>query len=535
QLKFILVGTTLGFLGGGTNFPYWYEIPIPPFGNGLVVVYLVSVTYAVIGLRLLEVNYVIIKGAVYFLVALGLAAVHPLVFAGLHFLAGYLVAPLWIWGMASIPLAMIALMLLPALRRSVDRVLERTLLKPYVTARDRLSVLAHEISGIKEEREMFYHAARTVSGSLGAFAAFYLKDELNLDCRLFAAAGVPDGFLVPEIIDSQDPLLNIVRLHRHPLLVDEIASLEGFDKSSAVATREKFRFEAVVPLNVDGVLIGMLGVGLRARNRVYSDLHLSLLDSVALQLGLQVRARQIERRANQAEKLISLGTLAAGLAHELRNPLVSIKTFSQLLEESADDKEFRREFSTTVLRDVSRIESIVENVAAFASDRKVDQSWIRIEEVVKAAFGIVNPSFHTNQVRCEFDYEDTPAIRGNHNQLTQVVINLMNNAVQAFRDAVDPCVTVSLRHRNTDPDNSVVELSIADNGPGIDPAIREKLFEPFTTTKDTGDRHTNAGMGLGLAIVKRIVEGHNGALRVESEPGVGTTLTVVLPCGGTPV
>jgi signal transduction histidine kinase len=123
-----------------------------------------------------------------------------------------------------------------------------------------------------------------------------------------------------------------------------------------------------------------------------------------------------------------------------------------------------------------------------------------------------------------------PHIRGNHNQLTQVFINLINNAVQAMSSGGGNLVKVALRHRIGGAMKPAVEIMVSDNGPGISAEIRDHLFEPFTTTKDTGDRGRKGGMGLGLAIVKRIVDGHNGVIRVDSETGMGTTFTIILPC-----
>jgi len=153
--------------------------------------------------------------------------------------------------------------------------------------------------------------------------------------------------------------------------------------------------------------------------------------------------------------------------------------------------------------------------------------------VVKAAYEIARPSI----IEAGIDYQtelgpDVPFIRGNHNQLTQVVLNLLNNAVQALGSCENPQIRVRLRFRAGEAMKESVELVIEDNGPGVDSEVLPRLFEPFTTTKDTGDRTRKAGMGLGLAIVKRIVEIHHGVVRVETKPGRGTSFHVVLPREG---
>lgn len=532
QLKFVLIGTAIGFVGGATNFPYWWEIPIPPVGNGLVALYVLGTAYSIIRFRLLEVNYAVTKLVAYTLAAIPLTVVYPVL----------LMVPRQIFPTprdafaaelaVSFVLAIVSIVFLSKVKLRLDGFLDRTLLKPYVTGRDRLREFAFEIAGMKDEEDMFGRTVEVVSVALDAPATLFIRGELDTVYRKRASRGHDIQGHQPFDLNETDLLIIAARGDRRAHVLEEIKRLRLEDADEIERLRLERQTEVIVPVHADDAFYGMLCLGPRRRYRLYSDLELSTLQAIALQLGLHLRARQLERRANQTEKLISLGTLAAGLAHELRNPLVSIKTFAQLLEENPNDAEVQREFSATVHRDVGRIEGIVENVSAFATDRKVAFNWLRIEEVVRAASDIVRPSLVESGVRLETDLPPVPAVHGSHNQLTQVVLNLLNNAVQAFHGREGGLIRIELRHRNGSEVNSVVEIAIADNGPGIDPEVLPRLFEPFTTTKNTGDRARKGGMGLGLAIVKRIVDGHNGLIRVDSRKGLGTTFTVVLPCEG---
>lgn len=532
QLKFVLGGTVIGFIGGATNFPFWYEIPVPPIGNGLVALYVLGAAYSIIRFRLLEVNYVVIKLVAYTLAAIPLTVIYPTVFLGLERLfpagRGAFAAKLAV----SFALALASFAFLSKVKLRLDGVLDRTLLKPYVSGRDRLRGFAFEIAGMKDEEDMFHRTVEVVSGALEAPATIFIRGELDTVYRKRASRGHDiQGHQPFELVDA-DPLITAARGDRRAHVLEEIKRLDLERADEVEQIRVVRQTEVVVPVHADGSFYGALCLGPRRRYRLYSDLELSTLEAITLQLGLHLRARQLERRANQTEKLISLGTLAAGLAHELRNPLVSIKTFAQLLEENPADTEVQREFSATVHRDVGRIESIVENVSAFATDRKVAFNWLQLDQVVGAASDIVRPSLVESGVRLDVACDPVPPVYGNHNQLTQVVLNLLNNAVQAFHGREGGLIRIELRHHEGPSGKPVVELSIADNGPGIDPEVSPRLFEPFTTTKNTGDRARKGGMGLGLAIVKRIVDGHNGLIRVESNKGPGTTFTVVLPCEG---
>ncbi|HZL47246.1 MAG TPA: ATP-binding protein, partial [Opitutaceae bacterium] len=236
------------------------------------------------------------------------------------------------------------------------------------------------------------------------------------------------------------------------------------------------------------------------------------------------------RRASQTEKLISLGTLAAGLAHELRNPLVSIQTFSALLKEHGHEPEFHQEFSAIMQRDVQRIASIVENVAAFAENNAVPFAAVKIEEVIGGVGEIVRAELARIGVKfCTDGLHDLPPVRGNYSQLLQVFLNLVQNALHALDGRADGCITVAAEPWAGDLSTPMLYITISDNGTGIEPALLARVFEPFMTTKSTGDRRGARGMGLGLAIVKRIVQYHQGAIEVTSQLGKGTTFQVHLP------
>lgn len=530
QLKFVLGGTAIGFLGGATNFPYWYELPIPPIGNGLVALYVVGSAYSIIRFRLLEVNYVVTKLVAYTLAAIPLTVIYPTIFLGLEKIfparRDLFAAELTV----SFVLALVSFAFLSKIKLRLDSFLDRTLLKPYVSGRDRLREFAFEIAGMKLEDDMFQRTVEVVSGALEAPATLFIRGELDTVYRKRASRGHDIQRPQPFELDESDVLIAVGRADRHAHVLEEIKRLQSDRAEQIDAVRIERQTEVIVPVHADDAFYGLLCLGPRRRYRLYSDLELSTIEAITLQLGLHLRARQLERRANQTEKLISLGTLAAGLAHELRNPLVSIKTFAQLLAENPNDIEVQREFSATVHRDVGRIEGIVENVSAFATDRKVAFNWLRIEEVVRAATDIVRPSLVQSGVQLESNEEPVPLVHGNHNQLTQVFLNLLNNAVQAFHGQEGGRIRIDVRHRRGESENPVVEVAISDNGPGIDSEVLPRLFEPFTTTKNTGDRARKGGMGLGLAIVKRIVDGHSGIIRVESRRGAGTTFTVVLPC-----
>jgi two-component system nitrogen regulation sensor histidine kinase GlnL len=356
----------------------------------------------------------------------------------------------------------------------------------------------------------------------------YTRTEFETDFTRRAAtrSALPDdlaGFR------QNSPLVHALQASARGIILDEEMNVAADETRNYFASlRRKQRMEVVVPIIGDTVFYGFVTLGARADQALYNDIDVTLVEAIGLQIGLNLRARQLERRASQTEKLISLGTLAAGLAHELRNPLVSIQTFSALLKERGTELDFQQEFSAVVQRDVSRIASIVENVAAFAESNEVQMTAVSLAEVLNAAAEIVGPELQRSNVELVLPAARVPRVTANYSQLLQVFLNLMQNAVQAMDGRPASRLTVGYELRPDAP-QPLICVTLADNGPGIEPALLPHIFEPFTTTKSTGDRRGKHGMGLGLAIVKRIVQHHHGEINVSSTAGQGTTFRVYLP------
>ena len=179
---------------------------------------------------------------------------------------------------------------------------------------------------------------------------------------------------------------------------------------------------------------------------------------------------------------------------------------------------------------MGRIASIVENIAAFAENSTVPFSAVKISEVIAGVAEIVRPELLRTGVLFQIaEMRSLPPVYGNYSQLLQVFLNLVQNAIHALEAQPDGRVSVAVELRAGNVPKPMLYITVADNGPGIDPALLPRVFEPFVTTKSTGDRRGQRGMGLGLAIVRRIVQYHEGAIEVTSELGKGTTFHLYLP------
>jgi len=534
QLWHIFFATLIGFTGGATNFPLWYDIPVPPVGNALVFIYLVTVANAVARYQLPLASYDFVLAAVYMAMSATVSVFFILAYVVASSLQGVVLTSVdllngFLLGMV---VSMFFFWIVPRLKDGTERILEQTYLRKRIGRRSRLKGLAEQICTIGAEQEIFDTTVREIAGAMGfTHLGLFIRAEFSDVHVLRAQLGWGrDGYTLTTL--GSDSQLAVALAQRQvPIIFDgSEVDLPPETLAGIEATRKEMPFEAAFPILTEGFLLGVLVLSPRENRERYTEIDFSLLEAVCLQLGVTLRARQLERRASQTEKLISLGTLAAGLAHELRNPLVSLQTFSSLLKEHGHEPEFHQEFGAVIQRDVGRIASIVENVAAFAESSTVPFTAVRIEEVINGVTEIVRSELTRSGVDVRLEaLSGQPPVRGNYSQLLQVFLNLLQNALHALEGRPDGRIVVTVEARAGDLPKPMLCIKISDNGCGIDPGLVRRVFEPFTTTKSTGDHRGTRGMGLGLAIVRRIIQYHQGAIEVTSELGKGTTFQVYLP------
>jgi len=232
-----------------------------------------------------------------------------------------------------------------------------------------------------------------------------------------------------------------------------------------------------------------------------------------------------QRAAERAEQLASLGTLAAGIAHEINNPLNSILMNAELGLLALDarggpDGDKLREVLGTVIEDVKRCSTITESVLKLSRKETVRPAGRHdINAVVRAARALVDSHLQMHDAAVELELADLPPVPLDPPAIERALVNLMRNAAEAGEGAV------TVRVRTWRDEDSVV-ASVSDDGPGIPPEHLERLFDPFYSARRTGK-----GTGLGLSLVHRTVVDHAGRVEVTSEPGRGATFTLYLPIG----
>ncbi len=230
-----------------------------------------------------------------------------------------------------------------------------------------------------------------------------------------------------------------------------------------------------------------------------------------------------QQQLYQSDKLASVGRLAAGVAHEINNPLTGVLTYGSFLLNRTDDPEVKKDLET-IVRETKRCRQIVKGLLDFSRQVRPKKTRVDLHEVIRRAITIVRNRLTLNDITVTVDVaKNLPEVHADRGQMAQVMINLLVNATDAIgREGGE--ITIQARPKTTGGITEVV-LEVKDTGCGIPPEGLGKVFEPFYTTK------SQEGTGLGLAIVWGIVNKHDGTVELASEVGRGTTVTVHLPVG----
>ena len=239
------------------------------------------------------------------------------------------------------------------------------------------------------------------------------------------------------------------------------------------------------------------------------------------------RVHDMEEQLRRSDRLAALGVLAAGVAHEVRNPLVGIRAAAQLMERESAFPASLREFTGIIVRQVDRLNRIVSELLSFAGRQPLQRRPCNINRILEEALHLLGSTLEGARILVVRRYDpEVPAVAGDPDRLLQVFLNLARNGGEAMANGGE--LTVRTRFERVAPQcggRAAAVAEITDRGPGIPGEAQRQIFNPFFTTK-------SGGTGLGLPISVRIVEEHGGTIEVLSRVGEGTTFRVLLPLAG---
>ena len=296
-------------------------------------------------------------------------------------------------------------------------------------------------------------------------------------------------------------------------LSNAVTSLAGGDFNKSLVTNRKDEIGTLV--------VGFNTMAERLK-KAYSDLEGKIKAS---NRELEIAYQTLKQRQDQlvrSEKMAALGQLSAGIAHEIRTPLTSIKIFIQSLEKEIDLDENRSEDFRIIKKEIDRINENVTRFLNFARPEEPQFQQVNVNALLADTLNLLVAKIRSSGISSDASFtEDLPPVEGDPKQLSQVFLNLVLNAVEAMPKGGTLSIGSSLK-MNPDIQKEVIQIVFQDTGCGISEKDRPYLFDPFFTTKEKGT-------GLGLSIVYSIVQRHNGWIEVESELGKGSSFVVSLP------
>lgn len=385
------------------------------------------------------------------------------------------------------------------------------------------ALLRFELSSIGSERDRFREIGRELSSRLDrASHSLLTREERELAVQARAILG--------DLLRDAEPMLE--------------SGIRGIRKDTAARTHEEVR-RLTDPLTA--IADRLTEAQQRSASDFFSSAHeslgslrlwlviswvflLALLATAAfstyhaLLAPLRDRLSESQRLIERQQRLASLGLLTAGVAHEIRNPLTAIKLRLHSLRRSLPD-EFREEEDIAVIHgEISRLDRILRDFLRFAKPSEPILHTVVVEELLRDVSQLLAAEMERKGVRLEVSTANTPAIRADHQQLRQVLINLVKNAAEASPAGgvvmLGARVIAGPMH---DVRRRMIVIEVSDTGHGVPLDLGDRIFDPFCSTKE-------GGTGLGLPIAARIVENHGGLLRYSTRRGKGTTFSVTLPC-----
>lgn len=532
QIKYLLIAFVLVTPATIDYIPK-YGFEIYPFGFIFVLIFSLVTGYAIIKHQLLDIEVIIRRTAVFAgLFAFVYGAFTVVTILGNQFFKDTLGWNQWV---AMIPTVFIITFALRPLEIFLTNITERFLFQKKYDYKELLKVFTNEILTVLDLQEL---TNRTVIGLNNIIklesASVLLHDRELKNYKVVAAFGLKNRDL---IFKEDDTLISYINAMHEPIQRDKHSDkLEGHS-----ALREDFTLlnaRLCLPLVLHDELLGVLTLGMKKSGEDYTDEDIDILMTLARTEAIAISNARLfdelsktQAEAAQREKMAVIGTLAAGINHEICNPLGIVRgqcemfllNFKDGFYKDKSPEEMTKIFTeimSKVIKETDRATAITKKLSGFAKpSKRADFEEVSVEREVEEVLGLIGHEMKLNNIDVQRHFPSgLPHIFADKKQIEEVLFNIIRNAAQAI-DKKQGLITVS-GHAESE---SVV-VKIIDNGMGIPQAKLGEIFHPFYTTKAPGK-----GTGLGLFIVKQVVERNNGSIQVESEPGAGTTFTLKFP------
>jgi len=551
QLVYVLVGTLLGYIGGATNFPLWYDIKIYPLGNILSSVYVGLVAYAIFRYRLMDINVAITRTGIF-------VAVYTLVL-GLPFAVAIWLKS-WLielsgsgWWMLPLGLMAVLATVGPFIYIYVQRRAEARLLKEqrrYQQILKQASLGMTRIRNLHKLLDLITHiVTKTVKIS---YAAIYLYNKQS-DEYVLQISRDKGRMSIPSL-SSNNPLISWIVNRRELLLYEEVKrQAQDYFDADYKRLEENMRLltaSMIIPSFLEDKFMGFIVLGDKLSGQIYTPEDLSVFQVLASQAALAIEnaqfyeeAKEMQEQIGQAEKMATIGTMADGLSHQINNRFYALSLIAgdtvdtiKMTDTSQCSPEVKQMIGD-INHALQRIQTnvmqggeVVKGILKYTRKGEEGLSAVNLDEILDGTIEMVQYKVKLSEIDIVRDYpKDIPKINGNLVQLQETFFNFIDNAYDAIVERKTTLKEEGYRGRITisaHPKDTIMEIVVEDNGMGMQDDQAKKLFTPFFTTKTSSRK----GTGLGLYVVRRIItDMHKGKITFESDYKIGTRFILELP------
>ena len=524
QIRYVLLGTVIGFLGGLTNYFYWYRINIPPIFNISASLGVPIITYAIVRHHLMDIEVVIKRTLVF-------AGTFAFIF-GVFVTMSVLISEFF--GGGRIPSLVISAIFITIGLRPIEawliNVTNKYLFQKKHDYKEIIQTFIDQVATVLDLDKVINSTLDLLSKTIyPETAGIFLYNKAEDRYEVYSSFGIDNKEI---ILDDENKLIQYLKNYKEIALMKQIDGYIGVDPDVQKQMRQ-LNATICLPFILHNDLIGFISLGKKKSDQEYSKDDLDVLRALARTETISIANSQLLTEAAQAERRAAIGTMAAGIHHEVGNPLNIINTKIQLFllskqkglfsdkskEEVASDCE---NILNETIKQTNRISEITKKLASFAKpEKEIKPELVSIPEQIEETLAVVGHELELERIIIEKHINDgLPQILADKRQIQQVLFNLIKNAGQAIEGA-GKIIIKALELNNR------VHIEIIDTGKGIPQDKLHRIFEPFFSTKAT-----KGGTGLGLSIVRQLVWRNKGEISVSSEVGKGTTFIIEFPRAG---
>jgi signal transduction histidine kinase len=387
-----------------------------------------------------------------------------------------------------------------------------------------VSTVVHSSTDVDEVLELVVWKSSEMLDAKGAILRILNLETHQLE--LGAAYGLGERYISKGVVSTEKIITDLCKKNK-VIIIEDILN-DPRVQYPKEAWEEGIRMILDLPLTLKADVVGIIRMYF-SEKRTFSDEELDFVIAITEQCACAIdKARLIETQqarynhlAFQTEKLSALGRMAAGIAHEINNPLGGILLYSSNLVKKVPEEGPLKEGLEIIVNETMRCKTIIQDLLEFSREKEPEKTSANINQIINKTLSMLENEFRLRHIHVDRDLSgDIPDVLVDVNQMHQVFVNLLLNAAEASQDNG----VINIRSWMVSALGRI-RVEIADNGCGIAPEHLTKVFEPFFTTKPKGT-------GLGMAVTYRIIRNHQGEIEVSSQPGEGTRFTLEIPLQG---